>query len=80
MAPSCSKLEEDRVQRAVVDGQQVVAGLLDAARHAMPVLGTHRIERLEDHEGKRALPDFAFWFCTHIGYPDEYGRFLVGKQ
>ena len=72
------ELEENRVERAVVDGQQVVAGLLDAARDAISVLRPHGIERLEDHEGQRALPDFRL--RTHIGFPNEYGRIPVGKQ
>ena len=62
----------------MVDRQQVFAGLLDAASDAVPVLGAHSIERFEDHESQRALPDSGF--CAHIGCPNEYGRFLVGKQ
>src|SRR5262245_29554964 len=62
----------------MVDGQQVIAGLLDAARDAIAMLGSHRIERLEDHERERALPDLGI--LTHIGCQNEYLRFLMGKQ
>ena len=58
----------------MVDGQQVVAGLLDAARDAVAVLRAHGIERFEDHQGQRALPDFGLG--AHIGFPNEYGRLL----
>jgi hypothetical protein len=42
------------------------------------VLRSHGVDRFEDHESQRALPDFSL--CTHIGFPNEYDRFLVGKQ
>ena len=74
------QLEEDRVERAVVDGQQVLAGLLDSARDAIPVLRAHGIERFEDHQTpSSALPDFGL-FVAHIGFPYEYAMILVGKQ
>jgi hypothetical protein len=41
------------------------------------MLGAHGVERLENHEGECALPNFSF--RIHIGYPNEYARFLVGK-
>ena len=72
------EFEENWVKRSMVDGQQVVAGLLDAPRDAISVLGTHGIERFEDHESECALPDIGL--CSHIGCPNEYGRFLVGMQ
>jgi hypothetical protein len=43
------EFEEHRLQRAVIDRQQIVAGLLDAARDAVPVPRAHGVERLKDH-------------------------------
>jgi hypothetical protein len=62
----------------MVNGQQIATGLLDAARDAIPMLGSHGIERLEDHKGQCALPDLRF--SVHIGFPDEYDTSFVGKQ
>jgi hypothetical protein len=51
------QLEERGVERAVVDGEEAAAGLLDAARDAVAVQRPHRFESLKDHQGERALLD-----------------------
>jgi hypothetical protein len=72
------EFEKDWVESAVIDREQVIAGLLNAARDAISVLRAHGMQGFEDHESQRALPDFRL--CAHIGFPDEYDRLLVGKQ
>ena len=54
------QLEQGRIQRAVIERQQVAAGLLDATRDAVSVLRTHRLQRFQHHQGQRALPDIRF--------------------
>jgi hypothetical protein len=47
-------------------------------RQYLTVAASCKIKRFEDHESECALPDLSL--CTHIGCPNEYGRFLVGMQ
>src|SRR6476646_7123884 len=54
--PLLLELEQGRVESAVVDRQMIGAGLFDAARDAIAVQRPQRIERLQDHQGKRPLP------------------------
>src|SRR4030095_15087865 len=57
------QFQQDGIQGAVVDGEQVLADLLDALRDAVAVLRPGRLERPQDHERQGALPDFTF--LTH---------------
>src|SRR5206468_1934907 len=57
------ELEERGIERSVVDGEQLPARLLDAPRDAVPMLRTHRFERLQHHQGEGALPDVVLF--TH---------------
>ena len=63
------ELEEGGVQRAVVEGEAIPARLLDAAGDAVAVERAQALERLEDHEGERALPDIQF-----VGHLASYGK------
>ena len=51
------QLEQGGVDGAVVDGQPAAAGLLDPPGQPVAVLRAHRRERLQHHQGQRALPD-----------------------
>ena len=69
-APSCAlrapfrldgafllELEKSGIQRAVIQGEQIATGLLDAPRDAVPMLRAHAFQRFQHHQGQRALPD-----------------------
>src|SRR5215470_17952922 len=56
--PLLLKLEQRGIERAVVERESVLAGLLDAARDAVTVEGPETLQRFEDHQGKGALLDF----------------------
>ena len=49
--------QERRVQSSVVQGEEVAARLLDAARDPVPVKWPQGLEGLEHHQGQGALPD-----------------------
>src|SRR5437870_11838133 len=51
------EFEQRRIDCAVVHGEPLAAGLLDAARDAIAVERPHRLQGLEHHQGQRALPD-----------------------
>ncbi len=51
------QLEQGRIQRAVVDFEQIAARLLDTARDAIAMEGAQGLQRLEHHQSQRALPD-----------------------
>src|SRR5439155_4584119 len=53
--PLLLELEQRRVQRAVVEREAVLAGLLDAAGDAVPVKRPEYLEGSENHQGERAL-------------------------
>src|SRR4029077_20454463 len=71
------ELEQRRIQRAVVHQQQLTAGLLDAPGDAVPMLRPHRLERLENHQRQRALPDVGF---AHSQRSKESKRSKGSKQ
>src|ERR1700739_33393 len=54
------QLEQRRIQRAVVELEQVATGLLDAPGEAVAMLGAHGFERFQNHQGQRALPYIGF--------------------
>ena len=49
------QLEQQGIERALVDGQKVSADLLNAAGDAVAVLRSQNIEGFEDHQRKRSL-------------------------
>src|SRR4026208_1879006 len=51
------ELQEGGVEGAVIEGQAVLAGLLDAAIDAVAVEGPEDLEGFEDHQGQSALFD-----------------------
>ncbi len=53
--PLLLELHERGVERALIEPQRVAAHLLDAPRDAVAVLRPERVERLQNHEGERAL-------------------------
>ncbi len=77
------EFEEDGVERALVDGEEIAADLLDAAGEAVAVERAENVESLEDHEGESALEDVGFlvgggW--GHLGIQQECGTGPLGKQ
>src|SRR5260370_5732144 len=48
------------VECSVVHRQQVAAGLFDTPRDAVSVQGSQGLQRLQFHQGQRALPDVLF--------------------
>src|SRR6266478_7262066 len=51
------ELEQQGIQRALVDSQKVSADLLDAPGNSPAVLRSQDIECLEDHQRERTLQD-----------------------
>src|SRR5262249_2285766 len=51
------EFKEGRVERTVVDREQISAGLLNAAGDAVAVEQAHGLKSLEDHQRESALPD-----------------------
>jgi len=56
------ELEEQGIERSLIDGQQVSADLLNAPGDSPAVLRSKDIECLEDHEGERSLQDVGLFF------------------
>src|ERR1700678_3500109 len=54
------KLEQRGIERAVVQLQQVAAGLLDTPRQPIAVLRTHGFKRAQDHKTESSLPNVRF--------------------
>src|SRR5208337_615229 len=54
------EFEEGGVEGAVIDGEEVAAGLLDAAGDAIAVERAESLQSLQDHQGQGALPDVRF--------------------
>jgi hypothetical protein len=55
------EFEKDGIERALIDGEEIAADLLDAAGKAVAVLGAQDVEGFEDHEGESALKDVGFF-------------------
>ena len=56
------QLEQQGIERALVEGEKVAADLLDAAGDAVAMLRAQNIEGLEDHQRKRALQNVGLFF------------------
>ncbi len=69
--PGLFEFEEDGVEGALVDGEEVGAGLFDAAGDAVVVEGAEGLEGFEDHEGEGALPYFLLAEGAHLGLQQE---------
>src|SRR5271165_5319602 len=50
------ELEQRGIQRSVVEGEQVAAGLLNAPGNAVAMERPQRLQRFQNHQGQRALP------------------------
>ena len=74
------EFEEDGVEGALVDGEEVGAGLFDASGDAVAVEGAEGLEGFEDHEGEGALPNFLFAEGAHLGFQQECIVACLGKQ
>jgi hypothetical protein len=77
------EFEEDRVERALIDGEEVAADLFNAAGKAVAVERAEDVEGFEDHEGESALEDVGFFVCGrrgHLGIQQEDGTGPLGKQ
>src|SRR5262249_15232171 len=70
------ELEKRGIQRSIVQGKQVSAGLFYAATYTVAVERSECFKGLENHQRKRSLPDIRFiahpvlleW--SPIGWPD----------
>ena len=49
------KLEQQGIERALVESQKVSADLLDASGNALAMLRSQNIECFEDHQRERSL-------------------------
>jgi hypothetical protein len=77
------EFEEDRVERALIDGEEVAADLFDAAGKAVAVEGAEDVESLEDHKGESALEDVGFFGDgrgRHLGIQQKDDMGPLGKQ
>ena len=75
------EFEENGVERALIDGEEIAADLLDAAGEAVAVERAEDVESFEDHEGEGALEDIGFFVGgCHFGFQQEFGRVPFGKQ
>ncbi len=54
------ELEQQGIQRALVESQKVSADLLDAPCDSVAVLRSQNIEGFEDHQRKRSLQNVGF--------------------
>src|SRR5579862_1010582 len=54
------KLQKRWIERAVVQDENVAAGLFNAPRKTIPMLRPHRLQRPQDHKSQRALPNVGF--------------------
>ena len=55
------EFEKDGIERALIDGEEIAADLLDAAGEAVAVERAEDVEGFEDHEGEGALEDVGFF-------------------
>ena len=62
------KLEQQGIERALVEGQNVSADLLNASGDAVAVQRAQNIEGFEDHQRKRSLQYVRLFFHreTHL--------------
>src|SRR5207244_1518734 len=79
------QLQQGGVERAVVHGQQVAAGLFDPARNPVPVQWPQRLSGLQHHQRQRALPNIRsfthrFSPVAYMGYPYLYATVPMGMQ
>src|SRR5215831_8392658 len=54
------ELEQDRIERALIDRQQIAADLLDAPGDAVAMLRAEHIQRLQHHQRQGALSNVRF--------------------
>ncbi len=75
------QLEENRIEGALIDGEEVSADLFDTPGDAVAVQGTEDIERFEDHQSQGALQDVSFFFhvLPWVSHR-KYGTVQLGKQ
>src|SRR5713226_803751 len=62
------EFQQRRIQRAIIHGQQVAAGLLDAPSDAVSVQRAQGIQCFQHHQRQRSLPDVFF-----LGHAFSYG-------
>lgn len=75
------EFEKDGVERALIDGEEIAADLLDAAGEAVAVKRAEDVESFEDHEGEGALEDVGFFVCRrHLGIQQKDDMGPLGKQ
>jgi hypothetical protein len=75
------KFEEDGVEGALVDGEEIAADLLDAAGEAVAVERAEDVEGFEDHQGEGALQDVGFFrVWRHLGIQQKDDMGPLGKQ
>ena len=64
------QLQQNGIQRALIDREQISADLLDAPRDPVAVQRPQHIQSLEHHQRQRALPDIRFLYRS-LGFQQE---------
>ena len=54
------QFQEGGIESAVIDGEEIAAGLLNAAGDAVAMERTESLQSFQDHQGQGALPDVGF--------------------
>src|SRR5262249_13758824 len=66
--PPLLETHEGRINRALIETQQVVRHLLDPPRDPIAVRGAQRVERLQHHDVEGSLHHIRFRVLVHEGF------------
>jgi hypothetical protein len=69
------QLQQRRIERAVIDREQIAARLLDAPRDAVAVERPEDFQRFQHHQCERALPDI----CA-VSHECSYGTAIACRM
>jgi len=67
------ELYKGGIKRAVIEGDEVSAGLFDTARDPIAVKRPERVQRFEDHQRESALQDVGFVVHEVASAMNSYG-------
>src|SRR5262245_45234610 len=73
------ELEQNGIERALIDGQQIAADLLDASRDAVAVQLAEHVEGSQDDQVKSALLNVALAHPTSCWFPTRLCHGSCGK-
>src|SRR5258706_8205632 len=73
--PLLLQFDQGRIDSSIVNRQAIAADLLDPAGDAVAVQRANRVQGLQNHQGKRALPDVRLLF--HIGTQYDYSPLIL---